>query len=45
MVVFLDLNGVEPSLDDDSAFVLVMEVAQGAVDVPEIAARLTVRPN
>jgi death-on-curing protein len=38
--VFLDLNGRSAILDDAAAFALVMEVAQGALDVDEIAARL-----
>ena len=41
-VVFLDLNGHVPDLDDDAAFTLVMEVAAGAVDVEDIGARLRV---
>ncbi len=41
-VVFLDLNGHEPDLDDDAAFALVMDVAAGAVQVEEIAQRLRV---
>lgn len=41
-VVFLDLNGCAPGLDDDAAFRLVMDVAAGSVDVEEIAARLRV---
>jgi death-on-curing protein len=43
-VVFLDLNESEPELNDDEAFMLTMEVAQGALEVPEIATRLRVRP-
>lgn len=39
-VVFCDLNGVTVTLDDDAAFVLVMEAAQGDLDVEQIAARL-----
>jgi len=39
-VVFLDLNGLAVDLSDDQAFDLVMDAAQGAVDVPEIARRL-----
>ena len=42
-VVFLDLNGCAPALDDDAAFELVMEVAAGSLDVEEIAARLHLR--
>jgi death-on-curing protein len=41
-VVFLDLNGQAPDLDDDEAFQLVMDVAAGAADVQEIAERLRV---
>lgn len=40
MVVFTDLNGYEPHLSDDEAFTLVMEVAQGAMGVADIAARI-----
>jgi death-on-curing protein len=43
-VVFLDLNGHAPDLDDDAAFTLVMDVAAGAVDVEGIAARLRITP-
>ena len=43
-VVFVDLNGHAPDLDDDAAFSLVMEVAAGTVDVETIAARLRVTP-
>jgi death on curing protein len=42
-VVFLDLNGHEPDVGDDEAFNLVMDVAQGVVELAEIAARLRVR--
>jgi death-on-curing protein len=41
-VVFLDLNGHAPDLDDDAAFELVMDVAAGAAQVEEIADRLRV---
>jgi death-on-curing protein len=41
-VVFLDLNGHAPDLDDDAAFGLVMDVAAGAAAVDEIADRLRV---
>ena len=41
-VVFLDLNDQTPDLDDDDAFDLVMDAAQGTVEVEEIAARLRV---
>jgi len=40
--VFLDLNGRRPGLTDDEAFTLVMDVAEGAVGVEEIADRLRV---
>ncbi len=40
-VVFLDINGQAVELDDDAAFELVMAVAEGRLDVEEIAARLT----
>ncbi len=43
-VVFLDLNGQVPDLDDDAAFDLVMDAAQGTVDVEELASRLRVVP-
>jgi death-on-curing protein len=42
-VVFLDLNESEPGLTDDEAFLLTMDVAQGVLEVPEIAIRLRVR--
>ena len=44
-VVFLDLNGHAPDLDDDAAFALVMDVAAGTADVEEIATRLRVVPR
>lgn len=44
-VVFLDLNGHAPDLDDDAAFGLVMDVAAGSVEVEEIARRLQVVPR
>ena len=44
-VVFLDLNGHLPDLDDDAAFSLVMDVAAGAIDVEGIAVRLHVVPR
>jgi death-on-curing protein len=44
-VVFLDLNGSRPDVDDDAAFQLVMEVAAGSMDATEITARLLVRPR
>ena len=43
-VVFLDLNQHAPDIDDQSAFHLVMDAAQGAVEVDEIAGRLHVIP-
>ena len=39
-VVFLDVNGRTVVLSDEAAFALVMDVAAGTVDVPEIASRL-----
>jgi death-on-curing protein len=39
-VVFLDINAVTVEATDDEAFDLVMQVAQGAADVPDIAAFL-----
>jgi death-on-curing protein len=44
-VVFLALNDRAVRLTHDEAFDLVMAVAEGSVDVPEIAARLTHRPE
>ncbi|MDP5184417.1 Fic family protein [Blastococcus sp. BMG 814] len=44
-VVFLDLNGHAPDLDDDAAFTLVMDVAAGGVDVEAIADRLRIAPR
>jgi death on curing protein len=44
-VVFLDLNGHTPDVDDDAAFELVMDVAAGAADVEEIAERLRAMPR
>jgi death-on-curing protein len=41
-VVFLDLNRHTPELTDDVAFILVMDVVWGAVDVEEIAERLRI---
>ncbi len=38
--VFVDINGYEPRLTDDEAFVLVLEVAGGLTDIPVIAERL-----
>ena len=42
VVVFLDLNGHAPDLDDESAFQLVMDAAAGAADVEDLAERLRV---
>jgi len=39
-VVFLDINGIEPTLTDNEAFDLVWEVAASSLDVESIAARL-----
>lgn len=39
-VVFADLNGLEPSVTDDEAFDLVMAVAQGQLELEQIAERL-----
>ncbi len=39
--VFLDLNGEPVDLDDDDAFRLVLDVAEGGIGVEEIADRLT----
>jgi len=39
-VVFLDLNGEQVTLTDDEAFHLVMQAAEGKLDVDEIAGRL-----
>ncbi len=43
-VVFLDLNQQRPDLTDGAAFDLVMDVAQGAAEVEEIAERLSLTP-
>jgi death-on-curing protein len=40
MVVFCDLNGSWIELPDGEAYELVIGVAEGRLDVPEIAARL-----
>lgn len=40
--VFLDINGSAPDVDDEAAFQLVMDVAEGTADVEEIAQRLRV---
>jgi death-on-curing protein len=39
-LVFLDINEVTIEATDDEAFDLVMQVAQGVADVPDIAAFL-----
>ena len=39
-VTFLRVNGRPFTLDQDEAFELVMAVAEGTLDVPEIAQRL-----
>lgn len=39
-VVFLDINGWEVALDDETAFQLVMNVAEGSLDVEAIAKTL-----
>ncbi len=39
-LVFLDINAVTIEATDDEAFDLVMRVAEGAADVPDIAAFL-----
>jgi len=39
---FLRLNGCSFALTQDEAFELIMAVADGTLDVPDIAARLTV---
>ncbi len=41
-VVFLDINGHRPDLNEDAAFDLVMQVSEGAADIAEIAVRLRV---
>ncbi len=43
-VTFLRANGRPFHLDNEGSFALVMEVAEGRLDVPEIAARLR-QPN
>jgi len=40
--VFLDMNGKVIELDDDEAFQLVVSVAEGEVDVRQIAKRLVI---
>ncbi len=36
-LVFLRLNGADPQPDDEDAYALTMAVAEGKLDVPEIA--------
>lgn len=43
--VFLDINGVTVELGDDDAFELVLAVAEGRLDVEEIADRLASSRN
>lgn len=43
-VVFCDINGYLVKLEDDDAFRLVVEVAEGRLDVDEIAERLLQNP-
>jgi death-on-curing protein len=42
-VVFIDLNGHEPELDDEAAFELVMRAAAGELELIEIARALRLR--
>ena len=42
-VVFLDVNGRAVDLDEDEAFALVMDVAEGRLEVEAIALRLSLR--
>ncbi|CAM3774710.1 type II toxin-antitoxin system death-on-curing family toxin [Occultella aeris] len=42
-VVFIDLNGHEPELDDEAAFELAMRAAAGELELPEIALALRLR--
>ncbi|MGZ4650022.1 MAG: type II toxin-antitoxin system death-on-curing family toxin [Kineosporiaceae bacterium] len=42
--VFLEINGWRPGLTEDEAFDLVMAVARGDADVPEIAKRFALHP-
>ena len=39
-VVFCDLNGFAPALEDDAAFDLVWDVASSPIELEEIALRL-----
>ncbi len=41
-MVFLDLNEAATTLDDQSAFQLVMDVAAGRLDAPEIAEQISI---
>ena len=41
-MVFLDINGHTATLDDESAFQVVMDAAEGLIDVEEIERRLSV---
>ncbi|CAN5294547.1 hypothetical protein BH20ACT5_BH20ACT5_07610 [soil metagenome] len=44
-VVFVDLNGSAPRLDDDAAFELAVDVAGGRADVADVASRPGVEPR
>jgi death on curing protein len=44
VTVFLDINGQTVELEDDDAFQMVWAVADGTLDVADIADRLTNRP-
>jgi death-on-curing protein len=44
-VVFLDLNGYEADLTDDEAFDLVMNVAEGLLELNAIVHRLSTRKH
>jgi death on curing protein len=39
-LVFLDINDVHVDVEDDVAFTLVMDVAEGTADLPDIVRRL-----
>jgi death-on-curing protein len=41
--VFMDTNGEPVELSDDDAFHLVLAIAEGSLDVEDIAAQLTTR--
>jgi len=43
--VFLDINGLDVKLEPGAAFDLVMGVAEGSLDVPEIATSLAEAPE